>query len=147
MKPTVNAPCPMLMNRMIPIEGGRFCKGCNKVVVDCTQKSQEEIQDLMEQQGQALCGIFRKEQLNQRPSSLSFKWRYAAAVLLAIVGFHMKPVAQTVVTRKGHPVVMKHDKSLDCASSLNQKKTHWRKKMWFRKKRTYHFRTIGCPSF
>lgn len=59
-------PCHASWDKMKPHENGRHCKSCDKVVVDFTSMSDEELRDYFKQhQSQKFCGHFRKEQVKR----------------------------------------------------------------------------------
>ena len=64
MQPFIDIPLPCSENweSMTPIEKGRFCANCQKVVIDFTQLSNEEIIQTFRQQPKELCvRIYRKQ--------------------------------------------------------------------------------------
>ncbi|MFY9310699.1 MAG: hypothetical protein WAQ28_16760 [Bacteroidia bacterium] len=53
-------------NKMTPNEKGAFCSKCCKTVVDFTQKSAEEIRNiLLQEAGKKVCGKFTSDQLDE----------------------------------------------------------------------------------
>jgi TonB family protein len=66
MKINIPQPCHENWNAMIPEGNGRFCGSCEKVVVDFTAMSQQEIIAYFKNtQGQKVCGRFYDTQLSQ----------------------------------------------------------------------------------
>ena len=61
----IPAPCSQQWADMKPVEGGRFCENCRKMVVDFTAMSNTEVTQVMAQQRGNACGRFRAEQLNR----------------------------------------------------------------------------------
>lgn len=89
---------------MTPKEKGRFCDSCSKVVVDFTKMSTQEVQDYMKsQQGNRVCGHFKKSQLDLPPVTITLNeeiYRLPATkkFLLAaflVFGFTLFSCAQT----------------------------------------------------
>lgn len=67
-KPLLSEPCTADWNKMKPVEQGRFCKSCCKVVVDFTQKTAQEILDyLRARSGERVCGIAKRSELQTVP--------------------------------------------------------------------------------
>ena len=58
--------CVEDLNAMTPNESGRYCGSCNKNIVDLTEKSNEEIQQLYIENNGELCGIVMPNQLEER---------------------------------------------------------------------------------
>jgi hypothetical protein len=70
MKLHIPNPCPQNWNAMIPSSNGRYCKACEKVVVDFTKMSTEEIKYYFEMHAeQKTCGHFYASQLAITPQS------------------------------------------------------------------------------
>ncbi|WP_427872009.1 hypothetical protein [Flavobacterium sp. MMS24-S5] len=75
---------------MTPDETGRFCRVCNKSVIDFTSKLPEEIQHFfLQNQDQKICGRFKNSQLDsvsiQIPSQILFsQTQYHKMFLLAL---------------------------------------------------------------
>lgn len=74
-------PCIEDLNSMTPNESGRFCGSCNKNIVDLTEKSNEEIQQLYLANNGELCGIVLPNQLTERKYYHPLK-RFAFALML-----------------------------------------------------------------
>ena len=82
---SVPNPCNENWNSMPAQESGRYCGSCSKVVVDFTNKTNEEILDYIKANIGSTCGTFKSSQL---PPSDPYKQnersiRFLAAVLLA----------------------------------------------------------------
>lgn len=61
-------PCHEKWDKMTPLENGRFCLSCSKVVVDFTQMSMEEIQNyFINHADREICGTFRQETIELNP--------------------------------------------------------------------------------
>lgn len=59
-------PCHEDWNKMIPDEKGKFCNSCNKSVFDFSNKTDNEIKDiLLAHKDQKVCGHFKKTQVNR----------------------------------------------------------------------------------
>jgi hypothetical protein len=73
-KPLLADPCPADWNKMNPVEEGRFCKTCCKVVIDFTQKTAQEILDyLRSHSGERVCGYAKRAELKTVPVSTAQK--------------------------------------------------------------------------
>jgi len=89
-KITIPNPCNENWDEMTPNETGRFCRVCNKSVIDFTSKLPEEIQHFfLKNQGQKICGRFKNSQLDsvniQIPSEvLLTQKQYHKMFLLAL---------------------------------------------------------------
>lgn len=91
-KLTIPTPCHEDFNKMTPTEKGKFCKQCNKEVIDFTELSNRAV-SLQIKQGKSLCGRFKVSQLNQEfelHQTNRFP-RVAAAVVLASTLFSVVP--------------------------------------------------------
>ena len=59
MKINIPKPCSENWDKMSPKEKGRYCLSCNKVVVDFTEMTIEEIHEyFLEKRKEEVCGIF-----------------------------------------------------------------------------------------
>lgn len=82
---SVPNPCHEKWDGMQPKENGRYCGSCQKVVIDFTNKTNDEILDyIKENSRKQLCGTFKNSQL---PASNQFQQhensiRFLAALLL-----------------------------------------------------------------
>lgn len=106
-------PCHEKWNQMTPKEKGpigigRHCDVCNKVVVDFTKQSSEEINRVMDQADGNVCGRFNLTQLNQQaqmkvfrqPSNLlNRNWKYFVMAALGFFAFGKKSIAQKGAVR------------------------------------------------
>ena len=77
-------PCSESWKGMLPQDNGRYCGSCQKVVIDFTGKTNEEIIDYISaNSGKRVCGTFRKSQLPApAPKSSDRMIRFLAAALL-----------------------------------------------------------------
>lgn len=70
---------------MTPVEGGRHCNSCNKVLPDFSVMSDEEIQSHLLKSG-AGCGRFRADQVTDGTTyggwKFYTKWKSAVALLM-----------------------------------------------------------------
>jgi hypothetical protein len=92
-------PCHEDWNKMTPVEQGRHCAVCAKIVVDFTNDTDEAIIEFFKNYNGSTCGRFSDEQLNRplttyeiKPASLFLK--YAAGLLLPFTFFSLKSNAQ-----------------------------------------------------
>jgi hypothetical protein len=63
MKPQLNFSCPESWEKMTPVEGGRYCGSCEKVVRDFSKMNDGEILAVISSSESRLCGRFTNEQL------------------------------------------------------------------------------------
>jgi hypothetical protein len=101
---SIKEPCTQNWDEMSPDNSGRFCASCQKTVVDFTKFSDEELSVHFQQLKNFGCGRFTERQLSipipQRPGRLTF-WavnKFAAASLIASLGFPFKADAQVIIT-------------------------------------------------
>jgi hypothetical protein len=68
-------PCTEDWNKMTPDKNGKFCGSCQKSVVDFTNKTDDEIKDILfKYKDQKLCGHFKKSQID-RPLNIRVNLR------------------------------------------------------------------------
>ena len=71
MKISIPKSCHEDWNKMTPNEQGSFCGKCCKTVVDFTNKSADQIKNiLLEQSGKKVCGRFMTDQLDEPAPSI-----------------------------------------------------------------------------
>lgn len=83
---SIPEPCHEKWSEMTPKEQGRFCKSCEKILVDFTAMSDQQLINYFQNYNGKLCGRFRKDQMNRTIKPLpspSFSRSYAASGLLA----------------------------------------------------------------
>lgn len=147
----ISKPCPKYFKSKDRTGDDFHCNSCNKIVVDYTKMSIEEIKANLTPNS---CGIFREDQLSRKTL---FTWtgaiRFYALVLISFLGFHVQPIeAQTVpkdsISKDTANIEMKKDdmKTENDADKKDLKKTKKRKGL-FRRKRIYRYKTMGCPNF
>jgi hypothetical protein len=134
----IPTPCHEDWNKMTPDAKGAFCKQCNKSVHDFTQRSEEEVQTILESlKGQEVCGRFNNSQLASLPElnislqTIPFdlspfkKFMVAALIVFGTTLFGLTnafgqkvgkiklvndpPVHQPEITMKGEVAVMPRD--------------------------------------
>lgn len=107
-------PCHQKWDEMTPDEKGRYCKACNKTVVDFTKMTDDEVLSYFTQhQGQKVCGKVHKSQLAQNEVEISIplstikkgltKWQVFGLSLLLVFGVLLtgfKDTHQTKATFK-----------------------------------------------
>lgn len=80
---SIPSPCHENWSNMTPREKGRFCSNCQKVVVDFTKMSNQEIVNHLTSE-KKVCGQFRSSQLNRsiqiNPTKTTFYFPYQIAV-------------------------------------------------------------------
>ncbi|MBI3234145.1 MAG: hypothetical protein HYZ42_08900 [Bacteroidetes bacterium] len=85
--PKITEPCQEKWGRMSKTKRGRFCQSCEKVVVDFTKFSDQQLVDYFKTHKTGFCGNFYEDQLNRAyidatPSSkFSINWQKYAAML------------------------------------------------------------------
>ena len=57
--------CSEDFSKMTPAEKGHFCNNCEKVVIDFSKMSDQEIANFYKKNGGKLCGRFHHSQLNR----------------------------------------------------------------------------------
>jgi len=101
MQISIPSPCTQSWDQMSPSGEGRYCRSCEKTVVDFTRMSDAELlARLQKKPGQPLCGRFRGDQV-ERPlihpvKQYAFYQRFGLAFLgilgsLSAVGQNRKP--------------------------------------------------------
>jgi hypothetical protein len=70
---SIPKPCSEKWENFTPSYHGGFCNSCNKMVVDFTKKSDEEIIDFFKSKPTHACGRFRPDQLRPYLDTTSFK--------------------------------------------------------------------------
>ncbi len=87
-KVTIPKPCHEDWNKMTPNNKGKFCDVCTKTVIDFTNKSSVEIQNILfENKGKRVCGHFYKSQLetiNIEIPNYIFKKQYSQVRIFAL---------------------------------------------------------------
>lgn len=70
-KIVVPKPCSQHWDKMTPTGEGKYCGACQKIVVDFSTMTAEQIQTyFLENQGKKTCGHFKTIQLGNSPSKL-----------------------------------------------------------------------------
>lgn len=70
---------------MVPIKDGRFCNDCQKMVVDFTDKTNDEITAYLMNSATQVCGRFQNSQLVPAPPKPVWKcWLSAAAMFVTV---------------------------------------------------------------
>ncbi len=62
---TIPKPCSQQWDSFLPQSGGRFCGSCEKVVVDFTKMSDQELFDYFKNNTNYVCGRFNPSQINK----------------------------------------------------------------------------------
>lgn len=83
---SIPQPCHENWQQMTPQDHGRHCSACQKVVVDFTAMSDQQVLDYMRQATSSVCGRFNNDQLNKRyhdvPTRQPFSFAYGWSVLI-----------------------------------------------------------------
>ncbi len=78
-------PCPKNWNKMTPVEGGRHCDACSKVIPDFSDKTEAEIIQAI--QSGVTCGSFATSQVTDGSTYGGWKhflnWKIGMAMLVA----------------------------------------------------------------
>ena len=97
---------------MTPVEKGRFCASCQKVVHDFTKATDREIAAAITKENN-LCGRFSNAQLNSKlvtPKEKSIAWIAASAAVVSFLTFGTDAIAQTPVITERHADQSANDK-------------------------------------
>lgn len=104
-------PCHENWNKMTPQEQGRHCNVCEKVVVDFSKKSHEEITTVINQAAEgSVCGHFHVKQLDQKEQHKVFmnprnlfnrNWKYFAMSIFGLFLMNKKAAAQGGIKMRG----------------------------------------------
>lgn len=93
-KITIPKPCSEDWNKMTPTQEGKHCSSCNKVVVDFTAMSQEEIQLYFKKHAERnVCGHFKTEQVERHIPYLHKKMMRLYTSIEKRVSIHFLKVA------------------------------------------------------
>lgn len=92
-------PCKNSISGMSLEEKGYHCRSCSKHLIDFRSKKNEEIQQLIKQSKQEVCGVFHKHQVDYKVSTVTFSKvnQRIGLSLLGILGF-LGPVLQSCET-------------------------------------------------
>lgn len=98
-------PCHERWADMQPTERGRFCANCQKVVVDYTALSDQELVRLLSKPLSTNCGRFRNEQLNRplfpaQPAMAAWR-RWAGLLTMSLFGWQ---TARAQLNQAGSPL-------------------------------------------
>ena len=99
-------PCAEDWNKMSKVEKGKFCGSCNKVVIDFTKMSTNEISSFFEtNEIGKTCGHFKSSQLKNNSEIKSYKNR--PLKYLALLGFGILTILNSCRNKvtTGEPVI------------------------------------------
>ncbi len=101
-KLNIENPCHEDWDKMLPEEKGKFCQSCQKIVVDFSKMTNEQIIDFLNKSNEKVCGRVAKHQLNTPISNYvinktPFFNKYVAGFLMAL-GFYHPAKSQTTPT-------------------------------------------------
>ncbi len=142
-------------------DGTFFCKGCQKHLIDCREKTREEIKSIEEVN---FCGIFREEQLDAPARYTCFnRLLFLGLTGLSILGFSVQPLkAQTqdpIQVDSIQAQAEQHQEvtvvSVDEPQDDLEEETETNKSFYLfdflrsprRKKKRSGFGPMGCPKF
>lgn len=115
---TIPKPCHEDWEKMSPKEQGRHCEVCSKVVIDFSDKTEEEIYSFFrENSGKKVCGNFRNDQLtaeSPRPFFPSAKKQnryrvFMAALVFVFGGFLFSSCSLNDLNDRGQKLAMLSD--------------------------------------
>jgi hypothetical protein len=102
---TIPSPCHEKWQDMTPVEKGRFCASCQRVVHDFTRSSDREIASVLTKESNA-CGRFQNNQLNREliiPKEKKPVWIAAGAAVVSFLCLGANDaIAQTPVQTEQH---------------------------------------------
>jgi len=97
-------PCPENWNAMTPDKNGRYCHSCNKVVVDFTLMSDDEIKNYFKQvSGTGTCGRFSYDQVQVERTKREIFFK---SVYDKLQGIKISPVRYASVLMLGFVMMM-----------------------------------------
>jgi hypothetical protein len=105
---TIPKPCHENWNEFTPAEKGRFCGSCQKVVVDFTSWSDEQIKNYFLNSTGSTCGRFRNTQLTSYPIVKINSSTWTASLFALLLMLLSKP-ALAQVSPKVLPAQEQHD--------------------------------------
>lgn len=106
---TIAAPCTRQWQDLTPQEGGRFCGSCQKLVVDFTRMSDQELLRYFKDHSGNVCGSFTGLQTDrdiisrEKPKKAFWMYSLAASFVGILISFTSK--AQTADTLTAKPLV------------------------------------------
>jgi hypothetical protein len=106
---TVSEPCAQQWQDLTPQEGGRFCGSCQKLVVDFTRMSDQELLRYFKDHSGKVCGSFTGLQTDrdiisrEKPKKAFGIYSLAASFMGILISFTSK--AQTADTLSAKPLV------------------------------------------
>lgn len=83
----IKSPCGARVSQMASVAGGKFCKDCDKTVVDFTQSPREKIREHLLQSKTKVCGFLQRSQLSPTTCN-SITTKILAATILSSTLFH-----------------------------------------------------------
>ena len=90
----IENPCEVNWQEMTPGKDGRFCNSCNKIVVDFTNKSLNEIQTHLTSSSLQVCGRY-----SMRHTSAANKWEsFLNRFEITLSKYRMQKVALFLIT-------------------------------------------------
>ena len=103
MKVHVAEPCHENWNNMSPRDQGRFCGSCEKMVVDFSKMTDQELIQHLSQSNRGICGRFKNDQLNRpiempKPKNL---WKFPRFMMNSIAAL-FTTLAASLATMKAY---------------------------------------------
>jgi hypothetical protein len=126
-KISIPQPCHEGWQNMLPAEKGRFCKTCQKCVVDFSAYNDTEIVKYLTQNTGKTCGRFSPEQLNrpleiEKPYPTHRYYKFFAGIAL-FLGLNQFSYSQITTTTPGLPTEQSGDSITSPVLKTPQKRT------------------------
>lgn len=119
---TIPRPCHENWESFRPVEGGRHCGSCQKVVIDFTSMTEEQIITYFKSFPKNTCGRFRSDQLhsyNSTSPSPQRKWAFGALITAFVTFLNSEPSW----ARSSEPVVKLEQRELSFRKNQSRSST------------------------
>lgn len=152
----IDAPCPMLLQRMTKDENGYFCSSCSKKLMDFRDRSEQEIRSAITEN---TCGIFYTSQIQKTKQSFKKQFLFYCLTVCSFLGFNVKPlraetsISNTIPVKVNSEVRASYTPEKKLVASTekpadDEKKKQRQTKRKMKKLYKKNAKTImGCPSF
>lgn len=106
----MNLPCKHSVANMPLEEKGYHCQSCDKHLIDFRGKEQQEINQIIQNTPNRVCGVFHSHQLHYKVSTVAFSKAQSRVglSLLGILGF-LGPVISSCTTTEEHATELKQN--------------------------------------
>jgi hypothetical protein len=120
---SVPNPCVETWSSFISTNDGRVCATCNKVVVDFTNMSENEVVDFISQKTGKVCGRFRTDQLKSYPRSTAANiqpgwYLLKASLLILLVVLANNPSFSSPLIAKANSEVIRYQEQNEIESYI-----------------------------